>query len=98
MLFLQSSYFELDQATGDIYLVRKIRDLEGSQISLHYNRIDALTSESEQKQIDFEVGSGSVDAPYFSDDVIRVTVAEDAVIGRCSPPSFAVFLGYSPLF
>ncbi|KIH51380.1 cadherin domain protein, partial [Ancylostoma duodenale] len=77
----ESSHFELDQATGDIYLVRKIRDLEGRQISLHYNRIDALTSESEAKQIDFEVGSGSVDAPYFNEDVMRVTVAEDAVIG-----------------
>ncbi|EPB76213.1 cadherin domain protein [Ancylostoma ceylanicum] len=77
----QSSYFEVDQATGDIYLMRKIRDLEGRQISLPYNRIDALTSESEAKQIDFEIGSGSVDAPFFTDDVMRITVAEDAVIG-----------------
>ncbi|KIH60281.1 cadherin domain protein [Ancylostoma duodenale] len=87
-----SSHFELDQATGDIYLVRKIRDLEGRQMSLHYSRIDALTSESEAKQIDFEVGSGSVDAPYFNEDVMRVTVAEDAVIGWCCPYSLTVFV------
>ncbi|KIH54288.1 hypothetical protein ANCDUO_15565 [Ancylostoma duodenale] len=88
----ESSHFELDQATGDIYLVRKIRDLEGRQISLHYSRIDALTSESEAKQIDFEVGGGSVDAPYFNEDVMRVTVAEDAVIGWCCPYSLTVLV------
>ncbi|KAK6741938.1 hypothetical protein RB195_009674 [Necator americanus] len=77
----QSSLFELDQANGDLYLMRKIRDLAGSEISLYYNLIDGLTSESEEKHIEFEVGSGFVDSPYFTEDFLRIPVAEDTAIG-----------------
>ncbi|VDM79434.1 unnamed protein product, partial [Strongylus vulgaris] len=77
----ESSFFELDQATGDIYLIRKIRDMQDRRISLYYNQIDATTSELEGKQIDFEIGNGSVEAPYFAEDFMRVTVPEDAIIG-----------------
>ncbi|ETN72465.1 cadherin domain protein [Necator americanus] len=77
----QSSLFELDQANGDLYLMRKIRDLAGSEISLYYNLIDGLTSESEEKHVEFEVGSGFVDSPYFTEDFLRIPVAEDTAIG-----------------
>ncbi|VDO35108.1 unnamed protein product [Haemonchus placei] len=77
----ETDLLELDQSTGEIYLIRKIRDLAGQQLSIYYNQINRSTFESEEKLIEFEIGNGSVDAPYFEQEIVRVTVAEDAVIG-----------------
>ncbi|XGW17440.1 hypothetical protein V3C99_002216 [Haemonchus contortus] len=77
----ETDLLELDQSTGEIYLIRKIRDLAGQQLSIYYNQINRSTYESEEKLIEFEIGNGSVDAPYFEQEIVRVTVAEDAVIG-----------------
>ncbi|KAK6010507.1 hypothetical protein OSTOST_24465, partial [Ostertagia ostertagi] len=78
-----SDLFELDQSTGEIYLMRKIRDLAGQQLSIPYNQINRSTYESEDKLIEFEIGNGSVDAPYFDEEIVHVTVAEDAPIDDC---------------
>lgn len=79
---MQSDVFELDQSTGAIYLIRRIRHLAGQQLSLPYLEINRSNFESEEKMVEFEIGNGSVDAPYFHDEVLRLTVEEDAAIGE----------------
>ncbi|WKX99857.1 hypothetical protein Q1695_014605 [Nippostrongylus brasiliensis] len=76
-----SEVFELDQSTGELYLMRKIRDLAGQQLSISYNRINRSTYESDERLIEFEVGSGTVEAPYFNETILRVSVAEDTPLG-----------------
>ncbi|VDL72299.1 unnamed protein product [Nippostrongylus brasiliensis] len=49
-----SEVFELDQSTGELYLMRKIRDLAGQQLSISYNRINRSTYESDERLIEFE--------------------------------------------
>ncbi|VDM55287.1 unnamed protein product [Angiostrongylus costaricensis] len=71
----------MDEANGDLYLIRKIRDLAGQQISVLYWEIDGRVFGKEEKQITFDIGHSGAAVPYLSEEVLHVNVSETAVIG-----------------